>query len=622
MTTQHTLGDRARAATTHGLVEQSARTRPDTVALRGPDASLTYGQLDTRADGLARALADAGAGPGVPVALTVPRSCAHVVATLAIWKQGGICVPVDPLLPARRAERLMALSGARITVGPGLEVSTTPAPGAPHTWAAGSAPADRIAYVFFTSGSSGEPKAVAIPHSGIVNEALWTAGTYGFGPGTVGSWLSSPGFAITRWELWSPLTAGACVAVADEGTEWDAPAVQRWLCENGVTWSVVVTGLGERLMALAWPGETALRVLITGGEQLRSWPEGLPFEVVNSYGVTETSGVRLVAPLNPLDAPGARPEGLPPIGAPIRETSAYVLDADLRPVPEGETGELYIGGTGLAHGYLGRPGLTAEHFVPDPFRGAGHRMYRTGDLVRRTADGSLGYVGRGDGESKARGVRLNPAEVESALLAHPAVTAAAVLVRPDGVTGYVVRREGAGLHAHELRAFLAGRLHAAAVPTVLVELPALPVLLSGKTDRNALPRPTADSTLTDRHAPPLGPVEETVAEAFAAILDVRRVGRDDDFFALGGDSLGVARLKARLERTYAVPAPAATLFEERTPRRIATALFPHDGPPPPRPPAERATGPETAGSRADWVATLSDDEVEDLLAVMDRMEER
>ncbi|MFE7834952.1 non-ribosomal peptide synthetase [Streptomyces sp. NPDC057474] len=606
-------------ATTHGRVELMARTHPRATALISGETSLSYAELDAQATDLARILSERGAGPGVPLAVRMPRCVDQVVATLAVWKCGGTCVPVDPLLPAQRVARLLALSGARLSIGPGRVITQEEAAaGRVHRWFADAPEAERIAYIFFTSGSSGEPKAVGIPHSGIVNEAVWTARTYGFAPGdTVGSWLSSPGFAITRWELWSPLTAGAAVAVADEGVEWDAEAVRTWLLRAGVTWSVAVTRLGERLMALPWPADTALRVLITGGEQLRVWPDELPFQVVNSYGITETSGVRLVVPLT---ARGPADE-LPPIGEVIDGTRAYVLDDARRPVADGETGELYIGGIGLARGYLGRPGLTAEKFLPDPFEGAGCRMYRTGDLVRRGADGLIRYVGRDDGESKTRGVRLNPAEVESAMLEHPAIEAAAVSVRADAVTGYVVFGASTAPLAHELRAFLAERLHPTAVPTSFVPLASLPRLLSGKTDRAALAEPSPDNVLADAYTPPSGAGETAVAEAFGTLLGLGRVGRDDDFFALGGDSLGVLRLSTELTGRYAVEVPATVLFEERTPRRIAAALrLPGAGhPAPPHPPSPPGPAPD-ATAAPDWLDTLSDDEVEDLLAVLDRTE--
>ncbi|MFG2224895.1 non-ribosomal peptide synthetase [Streptomyces sp. NPDC048644] len=604
-------------AATHELFERQARRRPRAPAVRGGGRTVGYGELDSRAHALAQRLTAAGAGPGTPVAVASPRSVGHIVATLAVWKTGGVCVPVDPLLPRERSERLLVMSGAQLVVGPHEQITGAGAAGERGTaWSPRSQGDERTAYVFFTSGSSGEPKAVGIPHRGIVNEALWTRDTFGLGPGTIGSWLSSPGFALTRWELWSPLTSGACVAFADEGTEWDAAAVQRLLLAAGVTWSVAVTRLGEQLMELDWPTGTSLQALVTGGEQLRTWPRNLPFRVYNSYGITETSGVRLIAPL-PASPPGPDGDSLPPIGLPIRGTHAYVLDDEHTPVAEGAAGELYIGGIGLAHGYLGRPGMTAARFLPDPFRGRGQRMYRTGDLVRRPADGLLRYVGRADDEVKIKGVRLSPAEVESALLAHDAVASA--LVRVDsrsGVVCYLVRRPGHTVTAHDLRAFLAQRLPSVVASPVFVELSALPLLSSGKADRRALPEPHPDNTLTDTFEQPHDGLETTVATAFRTVLGVPAVSRHDDFFALGGDSLQLGRLKGLLEQDLGLTVPASALFAERTPRQLASLLSALPAAPAPEAAADLA--PRAADTR--WIDGLSDDEVADLLTVIERTE--
>ena len=658
----------APALATHRLFERRARERPRDPAVigggagpGGSGAGLDYGELDARAAALARRLTAAGVGPGTPVAVTSPRSAGHVVATLAVWKAGGVCVPVDPLLAPERRARLLALSGARLAVGPEERVTrageagptdagpadarstgagstgagprareaATPEAGGTR-WAPRSEEPERIAYVFFTSGSSGEPKAVGVPHSGIVNEALWTREAFGLGPGAVGSWLSSPGFAITRWELWSPLTSGAAVACADEGTEWDAAEVRRFLLAEGVTWSVAVTRLGERLMALDWPAGTPLLALVTGGEQLRTWPRKLPFRVHNSYGITETSGVRLVAPL-PRTPPEDGAGSLPPIGAPIRGTHAYVLDGAQAPVAEGTAGELYIGGLGLAHGYLGGPGMTAARFVPDPFQGAGQRMYRTGDLVLRSADGLLRYVGRADDEVKIRGVRISPAEIESALLAHASVASA--VVRADaagGVVCYLVSAKGPApaVTAHGLRAFLTRRLPSIAAALTFVELPELPLLTSGKTDRAALPDPRPGNVLTDAYDAPRDGLEATVAAAFRDVLGTPKVSRHDDFFALGGDSLQLARMKSALESALSLTLPASALFTERTPHQLAALLATLPGPGEGRAartdrPAGAPEAPEAedTDTPAAWIDGLSDDEVADLLAVLERTEE-
>jgi amino acid adenylation domain-containing protein len=561
------------------LVGEVAARRPHAPALIGGGVRLSFAELDRRADALAVRLTAAGVGTETPVAVHLPRSVDHVVATLAIWKAHGVCVPIDPALPRLRADTLRAVAGCGIEITGGLDIRTVPgAPEPAATRAAlGSDPpaddGDRLAYIFFTSGSTGRPKGVAVPHAGIVNEARWTAEAFRLGPQDRGSWLAAPGFAISRWELWSSLVAGVAVAVAEPALEWDPAAVRQWLVDSGVTWTILVTGLGEQLLRRPWPAGTGLRLLVVGGEQLRVWPPETPFEVVNSYGVTEASSVRLVAWLS---GPARRRDGVPPIGRPIANTEVYVLDENRRPVPPGEVGELCLGGTGLARGYVGDPERTAAAFPPDPFRPDGARMYRTGDLVRADPDGTVHYVRRAGADVKIDGVRVDVGEIESVLLAHPAVAAAAVAVReaPGGsrLVAYLTARPGDELSARDLRGFLAERLPRALVPTTLVRLAELPLLPSGKVDRPRLPEPGAGDVLTERFVAPWDDAERAVADAFAAVVGCDRVGAYDDFFALGGDSLGLARVSADLAEHGWTPPPTAALFESRTPASIAELL--------------------------------------------------
>ncbi|MFJ3671352.1 AMP-binding protein [Streptomyces sp. NPDC090106] len=547
------------------LVALAGARHPGRPALSGADGDLDFAGLERRATDLARRLRPDGSG-GHVVAVRMPRSVEQVVTVLACWKAGAVCVPVDPALPRLRAERMMETARCDLLAGPGGHVESL---------GGRQAGTDTgLAYVFFTSGSTGTPKAVGSPHSGIVNEARWTARAFGLGGLGRGSWLSSPGFALSRWELWSSLAAGVCVRVAPEGTEWDAGTTRDWLVEQEVGWSVVVTSLGERLFGLRWPSTGALRLLVTGGEQLRAWPRGLPFDVVNSYGVTETTGVRAVARL-PRTPP---PSGLPTCGTPIAHTRLYVLDDRLGQVAPGAEGELYVGGAGLAHGYLGRPGLTAERFLPDPFAGGGGRMYRTGDLVRTDPDGNLVPLGRRDRETKIDGVRVDVTEVEAVALAHPSVAAAAVSVWRDAsgrarLVCHVVAHAGGEVVPHVLRSHLALRLPSAMVPTAYLRATALPLLPSGKLDRARLPAPTPANRLPEQGERALDATEREVAGAFGTVLGTGRpVGGHDDFLALGGDSLGLSRVRALLLRRFDVSLPMRLLFEKRTPIAIAAAL--------------------------------------------------
>ncbi|MGP3939709.1 non-ribosomal peptide synthetase [Streptomyces sp. 6N106] len=565
-----------RPAHTHDLVRDAARRWPDRPALIEGDTVLTHRQLDRRAEDLARALVARGAGGDMTIGVGVPRSAEHVIAALAVWKAGGVYVPLATDLPPARIADMLGVAGVRLTVGPGLTISEVADPPVDPPLA-GLPPAPEgedgaVACVYFTSGSTGRPKAVALTHAGIVNEALWSHDAFSIRPEDRSGWLASPGFAISRWELWTPLTAGAAIAVSEEGAVREPGALRDWLLDQGVTWSIVVTGLAERLFGVPWPADCPLRLLVTGGEQLRVWPRGLPFEVVNSYGVTEASSVRLAARLDSFEG---STEGLPSVGRPIRGTRVHVLDDALAPVPDGEVGELFIGGVGLARGYLGDPEQTARRFVPDPFHGGGRRLYRTGDLVRVDEKGRVEFVRRLNDDPKVNGVRVDLAAVEAALLASPGVTGAAAAIRVhDGerprLVGYLVVDDDRSA-ADEVIDAVARRLPPQMVPGVLVRLSSLPLLSSGKVDRGRLPEPTADIVFRGRPATARDETEQQVIDVFREVLGRADIGAHDDFFGLGGDSMGVARVRQSLLERHGIDVPYTLIFRQRTPRRICTA---------------------------------------------------
>ncbi|UED87491.1 non-ribosomal peptide synthetase [Streptomyces profundus] len=596
----------AAAETTDARFAAVARRLPTRTALRDGDTALTYRALDDASDAVARRVRECTA-PGAPVAVRMPRGADHVACVLGVWKAGSACLPVDPALPEEGTERLLGAGGAATLIEAPDSVRPLPGAGAQPAgasslaWNDGSR--DRTAYVFFTSGSTGAPKGVAVPHRGVLNEADWTHRAFSLTPEDVGTWLSSPAFAISRWELWPQLTCGAGVVIAEQGVEWSPETVRDWLLERRASTTILVTGLGERALGLPWPERCALRLMVLGGEQLRRWPGRVPFTVVNSYGATETSGARLTSTLS------RDGSGLPPIGRPIANTTAYVLDGDGRPVAPGETGELHIGGVGLAHGYVGNPRLTAERFPPDPFRDGEGRMYRTGDLVRETPTGELAYVARAGADPKVGGARVDLGAVEAALLAHPGVDWAAATVGELAGTAellaYVGRAEGAAPAPHELRASLAGRLPRHAVPTRFYPLTAPPTLVSGKLDRSALPGPGDAEELTDPHITGRDAVEERVRRLFGEVLGRPEVGVLDDFFALGGDSLGLARLRTALRDAFgrASVGELPELYTARTVREIAELVVTGDE----GPAGERATdeAPADAADQATRRATLS-----------------
>jgi len=516
--------------------------------------TLSYTQLDRRANHLAWRLRELGVGPEVPVGIYLDRSLDLPVALLAVWKAGGAYVPLDPAYPRERLAFMLEDSGAPVVL---TEMSLLPTvPGAARSICieAGERAEDpgvpshpeSLAYILYTSGSTGRPKGVQIPHGALVNflESMRER------PGLVASdrllAVTSLSFDIAGLELYLPLLAGAEVEIAGRALAADGPRLLSRLAEATVLQATPSTW--RLLLDSGWQGGN-LKALC-GGEAL---PPKLAGEIAaragslwNLYGPTETTIWSAT-----LQVEKEVGEGPVPLGKPIANTAIYVVDPHLRPVPIGVPGELLIGGAGLARGYFGRPDLTAERFIPDPFSGPGARLYRTGDLARWLASGELEFLGRLDHQVKVRGYRIELGEIEAALEQHPGVRAAVVIVREDApgdlrITAYVVGQAPAG----ELRRHLRGKLPEYMVPSVFVTLPALPLLPNGKVDRKALPAPDAERP--DLEAPFIAPksrLEGVISEAWREALGVERVGVHDNFFDLGGHSLLMAQVHHKLRET-------------------------------------------------------------------------
>ncbi|TRV72173.1 amino acid adenylation domain-containing protein, partial [Streptomyces sp. 130] len=534
---------------------------PDAVALVCGDDQLTYGQLDARANRFAHALIGRGVGPEQVVAVALPRSVESVVAVLGVLKAGAAYLPVDPAYP--RARIAYMLDDARPVL-----VVDDPAMVSEGEWPE-SDPQVAVdvrnpAYVIYTSGSTGRPKGVVVSHAGVSRLAAVQADRLGVAAGSRVLQFASPSFDASFWDLSSALLTGAALVLAPADAPLDAladpgPAVTH------------VTLPPSALAALGDAGLTASTLVVAGEacppELVARWAPGR--RMINAYGPTETTVCATMS--DPLD-PGT---GVPPIGRPVADFRAYVLDERLRPVPPGVTGELYVAGPGLARGYLGRPALTAGRFTACPFGPAGARMYRTGDLVRRRGDGELEYAGRADQQVKVRGFRIEPGEVEAALAAHPGVAQAAVVARDDRLVGYVVPVTAATVRPAELAAHLRERLPDYLVPSAFVLLDALPLTPNGKLDRAALPAPDAVSTGGGRA--PRTPQEQILAELFAEVLDVPRVSVDDDFFDLGGHSLLATRLVARVRSVLGAELGLRALFQTPTVAGLAGMLAAEEG---------------------------------------------
>ncbi|MEE1781909.1 amino acid adenylation domain-containing protein, partial [Streptomyces sp. SP17BM10] len=570
------------------LFAELAGWAPAAEAVVAEAGSLSYGELDARSNRLAHKLLAAGVRPEDRVALLMERSPELVVAILGVLKAGGAYVPLDPRFPAARMRHILAETGAAVLIADAaddaagfgldedadltvLEAAAALADGPTHGPGVDVRP-DQLAYVMFTSGSTGLPKGVGVTHRDVV--AL--AEDRRFESGHERVLLHSPtAFDASTYELWVPLLGGGQVVVAPAG-DLDAVRLRETVTRHGVTALWLTAGL-FRLIAEDGPGCLArVGQVWTGGDvvpaaAVRRVLDACPgLTVVDGYGPTETTTFATSHRIgSAADVPAAIP-----IGRPLDGMRVYVLDAALRPVPRGVAGELYLAGDGLARGYLGRPGLTAERFTADPYGPAGARMYRTGDLVRWNAANALDYLGRTDDQVKVRGFRIELGEIEAVLARHPAVAQAAAMVREDvpgdqRLVAYLVAAPGARIEPAELRAHAAAGLPGFMVPSAYVALETLPLTGNGKVDRRALPAPALTASAGRA---PRTPQEEILAGLFAGILGLPAVSVDDSFFDLGGHSLLATRLVSRIRPVFGVELAVRTLFEAPTVAALAERI--------------------------------------------------
>ncbi|KUN61421.1 hypothetical protein AQJ46_36870 [Streptomyces canus] len=572
----------------HVLFEERAAADPAATAVVSGEERLSYGELNARANRLAHRLLRRGVSPESRVAVFQERSAELVVSTLAVLKAGGVYVPIDPQQPASRSEFILRDTGAValltdhdpdglpfavdlpvLRVGPGTDLSgeADTNPGVPTD-------AEQLVYVMYTSGSTGTPKGVANTHRNVVHLAAdryWRAGRH------ERVLMHSPyAFDASTFEIWTPLLTGGTVVAAPAG-RLDAADLAAAISAHRVTGLFVSAGL-FRVLAEERPDcFRGVREIWAGGDvvsptAVRRVLEACPDTVVaNEYGPTETT---VFSTVNPLRDPAEVPEAVVPIGRPLWNTRVYALDERLRPVPVGVPGELYIAGSGVARGYLGRAELTAQRFVADPFAGAGERMYRTGDVVRWLPDGRLEFLGRVDDQVKLRGFRIEPGEVEAILADRPEVSQAAVVLREDRpgdkrLVAYVVATAGGTLDPDALRAHVAATLPEYMVPSAVVPLDALPLTLNGKLDRRALPAPDY-GTGTERRGPRTER-EKALCGLFADVLGLSEVGVDDGFFDLGGDSIMSIQLVSRARRA-GLELSVRDVFEQRTVAALAEVV--------------------------------------------------
>ncbi|MEM7049093.1 MAG: amino acid adenylation domain-containing protein [Acidobacteriota bacterium] len=576
-----TLNDTAQQVDGEPLSERIARLaadQPDALAVVHGRDSLTYGELEERAHRLAQALGSRAVAPGAVVGVVLPRSLAYVWSLLAVAKAGAAWMALDPDQPPARLAMALEGAGAKALIcRDDLAVKLSGELGvarlSPDATTSGASPklpptaADGLAYVVATSGTSGRPKLAEVTRAGLRNLVSWHRRAYRLEATDRTTLLANPGFDASVWEVWPTLASGATLDIVDDDLRLDVPRLVRWLADRRVTVSFMPTPLAEAAVRQAWPEETALRALLTGGDRLGSRPPGgLPFRLINHYGPAECTVVATAA-----EVPPAGADGPPPIGAPIDNLQVHVLGRDGRELPFGVIGELWIGGVGVGRGYRGQRDLTDGSFVTP--EAVGERCYRSGDLVRRRSDGRLDFVGRGDAQINVRGIRIELGEVEAVLNASPRVRDCVCglvrLGRSEQLVAWVVPEGTEQGDGSWLRELAEQKLPAYMVPAAVVLLTELPMTANGKVDRDGLPAPQRQRpTSRSEHSA----TERAVAGIWQKVLQVSRVELDEPFFELGGTSLDLARVQSLIQSELDHEISLVDLMKYTTVNQIAAHL--------------------------------------------------
>jgi amino acid adenylation domain-containing protein len=577
----------AATASAVALIDEIVDSRPDAIAVHAHDGTLTYAELSDRADGIAQELRFAGVAAGDLVGLCVNRSSALVAGALGIVRAGAAYVAIDPDYPDERRRWMLKDSrSAAVVLDLATDEDSTVA-GLPRVvLEAGGALADPraaagdnlpgppeptdIAYVVYTSGSTGQPKGVLVEHAGLANLVDWHNATFELTSDDRCTQIASPGFDASVWEIWPSLACGAAIHVVPQELKRDPVGLRDWLIAERISVTFLPTAVADVVIGLNWADEGSLRYLLTGGDALTARPSpDLGFTVVNNYGLSETAVVATSGAVAP-DG-----DGPPTIGRPISGVQAEIVDDEMRPVAPGEAGELIIGGVAVGPGYLNRPELTAERFLITEHG----RRYRTGDRVRMRPDGEIEFAGRLDEQLSVRGYRVEPGEIAAALNAHPAVETRVVVGTGSSsadrqLVAYVVARDEQA-RPEGLGEFLAGVLPEYMVPTRFVWLDELPQTAHGKIDRSALVAPVEtipSAPANGRH--PETEIERSIVAVMAELLEISEdeLGMEQNFFLLGGHSMLGAQLIARLDRLYGAEVSLRYLFDHPTPAAIAAEV--------------------------------------------------
>lgn len=593
--TENKAGNRNPASIPARIAEH-ARQTPNRTAVSDERGSLTFAELENKANRLAWDLSEAGVGRETCVGLLFDRSTDFIVAALAVMKCGGAYLPMDSAVPADRASLMLADADAPAVLSHRgktqawapdawriIEIDNLPAVPPVMPYPDHFEP-ENLAYVVYTSGSTGTPKGVEITQANLLNLVEWHNRAFGVTADDRASQVAGFGFDATSWEIWPHLAVGASVHVADEATRRSPTALRDWLLEHKISIAFAPTVLAEQLMHAEWPADTALRTLLTGADTLHRRPiEGLPFTVVNNYGPSEctvvsTSGV--VAARDDVDGP-------PSIGKPIDNAAVFLLDEHLKPVAHGEPGELCVAGSLVGRGYRKRHDLTESRFVTYTNEaGQSVRIYRTGDRAKWLPNGELAFLGRLDDQLKIRGYRIEPGEIVANLDRIPGIEAAAVTAIDAGngpmLVAYVVPASSSNLNETDLRTYLAARLPDYMIPQQFVRLDALPLTPNGKLNKAALPMPSSDNWLTAPQPSSASPkktlpageqsLEEQIAALVASLLEKPAVDHHDNFFMLGGHSMLAAQLMARIGDLFGVKLSLRQLFSSPTVAALAAEV--------------------------------------------------
>ena len=561
---------------------------PLAIALNDGNHQVTFEGLDRRANQFANYLSHLGVISGDTVALCLERSIDWIVAALGIMRAGAAYVPLDSAWPDERLSFAVSNSGAsalvaRTTLLQRLQIPAIGIDPSRDAAAIVAAPAatrlpidpESLAYVIYTSGSTGVPKGVEITHANLAHLIKWHQEAFRVTPNDRASHLAGLGFDAAVWEIWSNLAAGASLCIVDDEIRTSPELIQQWMVREGVTIGFVPTVHAGPLMKMEWPSSTALRLLLTGGDALHHGPSvQLPFDVINNYGPTEGTVVATSGLLKPGIA------GTPHIGHAITGATIYLLDENGNQVPDGDVGEIFVGGAGVARGYRNLPEATERSFVPDPFAGSpGARMYRTGDRGIRRPDGEIDFRGRLDRQAKIRGQRVELDEIGSILNHHPSIAfAAAVIHSPEGaesqLLAYVLPKEEMPVPtANELQDHLLLSLPEYMIPSIFVRLRTIPVSANGKIDLSKLPSPT-EADMLERIAArePVSPIEEQMLAIVRGLLNNNAISAEDNIFLAGGHSLLGMQLVIRLRNAFGVDVTLRQLFEAPTAARLATLV--------------------------------------------------